>query len=89
MYKELEAWKESHDGKIPNNFSEKNEFREQIKSCSRFAYNESENVQEAYNKIGNAFKPIGEVPDELTEIFGKLENFENSKNSFWVLVKAL
>lgn len=55
------------------------------------------NHEEAYNKIGNAFKSMDKLTDELKELVDKLpkqieiekSRSEPSKNQFWIFVQAL
>lgn len=55
-------------------------------------YAEEENFQEAYNKIGNAFKIAGEIPFELEQLFtrsGEIDLATSKQSNFWVRVIAL
>ena len=63
-----------------------------IKAGARFLFDEEENFQEALNKVGNAFKVPGEIPDNVQGLFDKSEsvNLGSAKETqFWTLVKSL
>lgn len=63
-----------------------------IKAGAKYLFDEEENFQEALNKVGNAFKVPGEIPDNVQNLFDKSEsiNLGTSKETqFWILVKAL
>lgn len=77
---------------MPKSYDEKTLFRTQVKTAAKFMYSEEENFQEAYNKIGNAFKIPGEIPSEVQDLFDKSEsvNFTAGKQQdFWAKVLAL
>lgn len=99
----LNKWKETvriilvelrkqHEGQGPQTYGEKTEFRGMIKAGARFLFDEEENFQEALNKVGNAFKVPGEIPDNVQGLFDKSEsvNLGSAKETqFWTLVKSL
>ena len=81
-----------HEGNGPSNYNEKTEFRAQIKKAAKFNYVEEENFQEAYNKIGNAFKKAGEIPYEVEQLFTTSQSVDLSTDKqadFWVRIIAL
>lgn len=88
LIKALNKWKESHDGKLPASFAEKDEFKETIKSMAR-DYSKELNYNEA---VENAFKAFSyePVPYNIQEILDdeKADSKEFHSN-FWTLVSAL
>lgn len=103
LIQSLNKWKElvvknqpwfnsQHEGKGPQNYNEKTEFRALIKAGAKYLFDEEENFQEALNKVGNAFKIPGEIPDNVQDLFEKSENVDlgtSKETQFWVMVKAL
>lgn len=55
----LERWKSTHDGKPPQNYKEKTEFRETVRSGSRTsaASGEEENFEEAVSAVLKSLNP--------------------------------
>ena len=77
---------------MPKTYDEKTEFRNLIKTAARFMYSEEENFQEAFNKIGNAFKVPGEIPSEVQDLFdkaGEVDFTTGKQQDFWAKVLAL
>jgi len=89
--KELEKWRINHEGNIPLNFTENNQFRDNLKRSARFGFVEEENFQEALTKVGNAFKAPNQLPDIVISIFERLDsiNFNDKTHQFWHLIRAL
>jgi len=88
LIKALHAWKESHDGNLPKNFKEKEEFKATIKAMSR-NFSKEANFAEA---IDNAFKAFSyeAVPAEIQAILDDEKASSNEFHSnFWTLVSAL
>lgn len=88
LIKALHAWKESHEGKMPSSFAEKDEFKASIKAMARDASKEA-NFREA---IENSFKAFGyeAVPFAIQEILDDPKaDSKEFHSTFWTLVSAL
>ncbi|EFP77790.2 uncharacterized protein PGTG_03746 [Puccinia graminis f. sp. tritici CRL 75-36-700-3] len=84
----LERFKSKHDGKLPQDSTQRAELKEMILAEKRDV--DEENFDEAVNLIGNACQPT-EVPTHIQELFDdpycdKAPWFDGS---FWLLVKTL
>lgn len=65
----LQAWKDSHDGALPRNYEEKNQFRKSIHAMKRGGSGaDHENFEEAVDMVMKAVKPTV-VPDHLQKLF--------------------
>lgn len=84
----MEAWKASHDGKKPNGFAEKGEFKTLIKSMALEADKEL-NFDEAAKNAFYVHQPA-KLPDSVQDIFelAKIDD-KNEKDPFWVCCAAL
>jgi len=89
LIKELESWKASHDGKLPQSDADKDGFRAQIKSRKR-PHHENENFEEAAQKAHFAWVPY-EIPDQILKIQHDPKAIELNANSssFWLLANAV
>lgn len=90
LIKFLDEWRSSHDGKIPQNFQEKQEFAARIKAKSR-DWNEEENFQEAVKFAHKAFLNPSNLPANVEKVFSSdfLKKIDENSDSFWILADAL
>jgi amyloid beta precursor protein binding protein 1 len=86
----LEEWKNTHDGKAPATYKEKNGFKELIEAGMRRHNPEGgeENFEQA---LGAVLKNMNEpVPNSaVLEVFKESENQPEKSASFWTIAKAI
>ncbi|KAK3114337.1 hypothetical protein LTR53_007464 [Teratosphaeriaceae sp. CCFEE 6253] len=82
----LEQWKQKHDGKAPDNYNDKGEFR----SLVRAGDPSEENFDEACAAVLKSLNPPT-APSAVREIFAAPEAIEaeGGSPSFWVIVRAV
>jgi NEDD8-activating enzyme E1 regulatory subunit len=87
LYKHLEMYRTKHDGKLPNNYKEKSELREQIR-LSMTA--DEENYEEAIKAVNSSFGG-GKVNSSVQEILNDYccINLNKDSSSFWIMARAL
>lgn len=88
LIKALDAWKKSHEGKLPKTFEEKDAFKATIKAMAR-DYSKEANFSEA---IDNAYKAFSyePVPYQVQEILDdEKAGSDKFHSDFWTLVSAL
>lgn len=94
IFKYLEKWKESHDGKMPKSYKEKKEFKELIRTGIRSNKDgvplEDDNFTEAINNVNSVLVQTL-IPSEVQKILDDHNcmclSVESSK--FWLLARAL
>jgi amyloid beta precursor protein binding protein 1 len=86
----LQTWRAEHGGSLPKTITEKDEFRERIKSASRDFFSEA-NFEEALNQVRLCFKgEMDDIRDSLREVLEDSKTDDsNEKNVFWQLASAL
>lgn len=73
---------------MPQNFAQKNEFRDMLKKDKKFVV--AENFDEAIAAYTESFKTTKDLPDNLKEIYTDFATeIETFTEPFWVLVHAL
>jgi amyloid beta precursor protein binding protein 1 len=84
----LEKWKATHEGNIPQTFSEKKTFKDEILKSAR--KNDEENFNEAFKSAHKAYTPIN-IPENIQFILTDVKCNQITKNSepFWILANAL
>ncbi|KAM5433534.1 hypothetical protein MferCBS31731_007040 [Microsporum ferrugineum] len=88
----LEKWKASHDGQWPQNYREKSEFRDMVKSMSRTNNSEGgeENFDEAVAAVLKSVDPYS-LSSDLRSVFEMEEctQLTSSSSSFWIIASAV
>ena len=94
LYQYLQQWKQTHNGKIPQNYCEKKEFKELIRSGIRhnddgFPLDE-ENFDEAIQNVNSAIIPY-KIPSVVQEILDSplCTSISPESSNFWLLTRAL
>ncbi|KAK6544781.1 hypothetical protein TWF694_001464 [Orbilia ellipsospora] len=84
----LEDWKSSHDGKVPSNYSEKNEFKSLLRSKMWNA--DEENFEEAIAAVLPYFNPPS-IPSATKAVFEdeKCKSLTSSSTNFWIIARAV
>lgn len=88
LIKALDAWRQSHDNKLPKSFEEKDEFKGTIKKMAK-DFSKEANFNEA---VENAYKAFSyqAVPDMIQEILDdEKADSKEFHSTFWTLVSAL
>ncbi|KAF9104495.1 NEDD8-activating enzyme E1 regulatory subunit [Mortierella sp. AM989] len=88
LLKYIEEWKQTHGGKIPSTYAEKNQLKANIRSGMRSA--DDENFEEAINSVLRSCQPTV-VPSAIKELFNdsKCENLTAESSNFWILARAV
>ncbi|KAG0095152.1 NEDD8-activating enzyme E1 regulatory subunit [Podila epicladia] len=88
LLKYMEEWKAEHDGKIPQNYAEKNQLKANIRSGMRTM--DDENFDEAFNSALRACNPTV-VPSSIKELFQdpKCEALTAQSTHFWIIARAV
>jgi len=90
LIKLMDEWKRTHEGKVPQNYAQKEEFKKTIRSIARLPWGEEENLSEAVNSAFQAFAPYrirDEVQDTLRD--SKCDEMTKSSPHFWIMARAL
>jgi len=89
LLKEVEKWKATHDGKLPESDDEKDAFRAQVKGRKR-KLDLNENFDEASQKAHFAWLPY-KIPDQIVDILidPKTVNTTAESTNFWLLANAV
>ncbi|XP_068750209.1 NEDD8-activating enzyme E1 regulatory subunit-like [Montipora capricornis] len=93
LLKCLNRWKAEHDGKPPQNYKEKDMFKEMLREGilvnEHGVPEEEENFDEAIKAVNMALVPT-KIPGEMSKIFSDVacRNLGESSSSFWILSKA-
>ena len=88
LIKACDKWRSEHDGAMPANFAQKQEFKALIKSMNRFVV--AENFDEAIVAYTEAFKKNEVLPDNIQRLFTDFElELVNPTTPFWVMAAAL
>jgi len=87
--KEVEKWKATHGGKLPESDEEKDAFRAQVKSRKR-KLDLNENFDEASQKAHFAWLPY-KIPSQISDILNDPKSVHTTAHSsnFWLLVNAV
>jgi len=87
--KEVEKWKATHNGKLPESDDDKDAFRAQIKNRKR-KLDLNENFDEASQKAHFAWLPY-KIPDQIADILNdpKSVNTTAESTNFWLLANAV
>lgn len=94
LYKYLQKWRESHDGKIPKNYREKEEFKKTIRDGIRCSTEgvplDEENFDEAVQNVNSLIIPY-KIPGSVQEILNdpSCTSITPESNNFWLLARAL
>ncbi|KAK2855692.1 hypothetical protein FQN49_004938 [Arthroderma sp. PD_2] len=88
----LEKWKASHDGQYPQNYREKSEFKDMVRSMART--NNSDGGEENFDEaVAAVLKSVGpySLNSDLRTIFEmeQCSQLTNSSASFWVIACAI
>lgn len=81
LIKAAQEWKESHDGQLPGNFTEKQEFKDFVKSKSR-DYNQELNFQEAIQNAYLAYTERDVIAPENLDKNGTLNRLYSALHTF-------
>lgn len=88
----LEVWKASHDGKPPQNYKEKNEFKQSVVKATRMDNPEGgeENFEEAVAAVLKNFN-MPEASSAVKEVFkaGECQSLDAQSPNFWVIANAI
>ena len=71
LIKACDKWRSEHDGQMPANFAQKQEFKAMIKSMNRFVV--AENFDEAIVAYTEAFKKNEVLPDNIQRLFTEFQ----------------
>lgn len=94
LYKYLQLWKDSNDGKIPSSWKEKKMFKAAVLSGMRKNKDgvpeDEENFDEAAKHVNTAFVQH-KIPPEVKSILNdcKCSNITESSSNFWILANGL
>ena len=90
LIKMSEKWKQSHGGKLPENFSQKEEFKKSIREIARLPWGEEENLFEAVNNAFQAFAPARIGEEVLAVMQDKYcDHLTKDSPNFWIMARAL
>ena len=88
----LEEWIQSHEGKVPENFREKTQFREMVRSGARTSNAEGgeENYDEAVSAVLKTINPPT-VSSSVREVFetDHCTHLTSKSSSFWFIAAAV
>ncbi|XP_073257022.1 NEDD8-activating enzyme E1 regulatory subunit-like [Porites lutea] len=93
LLKYLNLWKAEHDGKPPQNYKEKDSFKQMLRGGILVNKDgipeEEENFDEAIRAVNMALVPT-RIPSDVSKIFSDdaCVNNRESSSSFWILAKA-
>jgi len=89
LLKELQTWKEHHEGKLPTTDQDKDSFKIQIKNQKRKPH-DNENFDEAVSKAHYAWLPY-KITDELHKILNdpKATSLTPGSSPFWLMASAV
>ncbi|KAI9300499.1 NEDD8-activating enzyme E1 regulatory subunit [Cunninghamella echinulata] len=84
-----EKWKASHDGKLPQNYSERNELKAQIRATMRTV--DEENFEEAISNIWRLSPSSNHIPSNVQAIFNdpSCEHLNKESTYFWIIARAV
>ncbi|KAK0334435.1 hypothetical protein LTR91_024901 [Friedmanniomyces endolithicus] len=82
----LEQWKQQHDGKVPNTYKEKSEFRNLVRAGDP----NEENFEEAYAAVLKTLNPPT-APSAVREIFAapETQQLDAASSAFWLIANAV
>ena len=88
LIKACDKWRAEHNGEMPANFAQKQEFKAAIKASCKFVV--AENFDEAMNAVFDCYKKNEVLPDSVANIFNTFsDQMNSSKEPFWLMVRAL
>ncbi|CAO3615632.1 unnamed protein product [Cunninghamella echinulata] len=84
-----EKWKANHDGKLPQNYSERNELKAQIRATMRTV--DEENFEEAISNIWRLSPSSNHIPSNVQEIFNdpSCDHLNKESTYFWIIARAV
>ncbi|KAK9461150.1 uncharacterized protein V1516DRAFT_691136 [Lipomyces oligophaga] len=84
----MKRWRDAHDGNPPTSYSERNQFKDLIRSGMRSS--DTENFEEAINAVWRATQ-ITTVPSEISNILKdpRAQNLTEDSSKFWILTRAI
>ncbi|KAF3490859.1 NEDD8-activating enzyme E1 regulatory subunit [Arthroderma uncinatum] len=88
----LEKWKASHDGQCPQNYREKSEFRDMVRSMART--NNSDGGEENFDEaVAAVLKSVGpySLSSDLRAVFemDHCSQLTSNSASFWIIASAI
>ncbi|GJJ75122.1 NEDD8-activating enzyme E1 regulatory subunit [Entomortierella parvispora] len=88
LLKYMEEWKQTHGGKIPSTYAEKNQLKANIRAGMRSP--DDENFDEAINSVLRSCQATV-VPSSIKELFKdeKCENLTTDSSTFWIILRAV
>ncbi|KAF2772706.1 hypothetical protein EJ03DRAFT_324254 [Teratosphaeria nubilosa] len=83
----LDIWKQQHNGKVPESFKEKREFRELVRAGDP----NEENFDEAYAAVLKSINPSGKPSSKVQDILSapEAQNLIADSPAFWVIAHAI
>ncbi|KAF6201185.1 hypothetical protein GE061_005632 [Apolygus lucorum] len=94
LYQALQEWKSSHNGDLPKNYKEKEEFRNLLRKGIKMnedgVQEYEENFEEALKAVNFAIAPTV-VPNNVKEILNDYNciNLTSKSKPFWIMAKAV
>ncbi|CAO3609377.1 unnamed protein product [Cunninghamella blakesleeana] len=84
-----EKWKSNHDGKLPQNYTERNQLKAEIRASMRTV--DEENFEEAIANIWRLSPSSNHVPSDVQTIFNdpSCENINKDSTYFWIIARAI
>ncbi|KAG0323216.1 NEDD8-activating enzyme E1 regulatory subunit [Dissophora globulifera] len=84
----MDKWKQTHNGKIPSTYAEKNELKANIRAGMRSV--DDENFDEAISSVLRSCQPTT-IPSEIKALVNdpKCEHLNAESENFWILTRAL
>ncbi|KAJ3291041.1 NEDD8-activating enzyme E1 regulatory subunit [Borealophlyctis nickersoniae] len=86
----LEAWKKRHDGKLPSNRDERNQYKQSIRAMQRNDLPDAENFDEAYAAAHRAWTET-KVPSPIRQMLddAKADAITPKTPNFWIIARAV
>ena len=88
----LDQWRQAHDGKPPQNYKEKTEFRELVRAGARTNNTEGgeENYDEAVAAVLKSLNPPS-LPSSVRDVFesDECKSLTETSASFWLIASAI
>ena len=90
LFKYLEKWKSTHDGKFPHSYKEKKDFKLLIQRENEKDLLMEDNFEEAIKNVNLKIVPT-EIPQDVQEIFDDpmCTNITPNLSTFWILARAV
>eukprot|EP00339_Tiarina_fusa_P013613 CAMPEP_0117006030 /NCGR_PEP_ID=MMETSP0472-20121206/6410_1 /TAXON_ID=693140 ORGANISM="Tiarina fusus, Strain LIS" /NCGR_SAMPLE_ID=MMETSP0472 /ASSEMBLY_ACC=CAM_ASM_000603 /LENGTH=422 /DNA_ID=CAMNT_0004707391 /DNA_START=149 /DNA_END=1417 /DNA_ORIENTATION=+ len=86
LYQVLQQWKQTHDGKVPQTYKEKQEFKNLVVEGRRS--DEEGNYAEAITEVKNAWL-LPEIPEWIEELISSEKCTNQNATTFWLCILAL